>query len=314
MTTSDSQWTVRSDDAGVRLDKFLAAEGRAGSRARAIAALRRRKVFLNNREAEERDAGTMLAPGDIVRLWMDRPGSASPRMSLGVGRDLPVVFEDDHLVVLNKPPGVLAVPLEQRADARSVYGDLKEYLRRRGRKRAYVVHRIDRDTSGLVVFAVNVRAQERLKEQFERRTVERVYLALVYGRPTPAAGTWEDRIAWDADSLTQKKAHPRDPRAKEAISNYRVLETFRDASLIEVRLVTGRRNQIRIQAGLRGHSLIGEQRYVFDPVPARPIQFPRQALHAYRLSFRHPRDERPLTFEVPMPADMTELLARLRRG
>jgi len=307
-----TDWVVAAGDAGVRLDKFLAAEGRAGSRARAIAALRRRKVFLNNREAEERDAGTLLAPGDIVRLWMDRPGSASPRMSLGVGRDLPIVFEDDHLVVLNKPPGVLAVPLEQRADARSVYGDLKEYLRRRGRKRAYVVHRIDRDTSGLVVFAVNARAQERLKEQFERRTVERVYLALVYGRPTPPAGTWDDRIAWDADSLTQKKAHPRDPRAKEAISRYRIVEMLDGASLLEVRLVTGRRNQIRIQGRLHGHPLVGERQYVHGPTGERPIAFARQALHAHRLVFRHPRDDRELRFEAPLPEDFAALIEQLK--
>ena len=109
-----------------------------------------------------------------------------------------------------------------------------------------------------------------------------------------------------------KGTRPNDPRAKEAISRYRTLESFREASLIEVQLTTGRRNQIRIQAGLRGYPLVGEQRYVFDPRPARPIPFGRQALHAFRLSFRHPDDDRPLTFESPIPSDMLDLLARLR--
>jgi 23S rRNA pseudouridine1911/1915/1917 synthase len=307
-----SRWVVTPSEDGVRLDKFLAADGRAGSRSRATAALRRGKIFLNEREVGERDAGATLAAGDVVRLWMDRPGSRSARMSLGAARDLPVVFEDDHLIVLNKPAGVLAVPLEQREDARSVFGDVKEYLRRKGRRRPHVVHRIDRDTSGLVVFAVNARAQEKLKEQFEHRTVERVYVAVVYGHPSPAAGTWTDRIAWHAATLTQKRAHPQDPHAKEAICRYRVIESLGRASLIEVRLVTGRRNQIRIQARLHGHPLVGERQYVHGPDDERPIAFPRQALHAQRLAFRHPIDDRELQFEAPVPPDLVQLIDRLR--
>ena len=95
--------------------------------------------------------------------------------------------------------------------------------------------------------------QKRLKAQFARREPERVYLAVVYGRPDPPSGTWRDMLVWDEKALIQKETHPRDPRGTEAISDYRVVEPFRDASLIEVRLRTGRRNQIRIQARLRGH-------------------------------------------------------------
>jgi 23S rRNA pseudouridine1911/1915/1917 synthase len=99
----------------------------------------------------------------------------------------------------------------------------------------------------------------------------------------------------------------------EAVCRYRTLETFTDTSLIEVRLETGKRNQIRIQARLRGHTLVGEKRYVFGPAPLRPVPFGRQALHAHRLAFRHPTDDRPLRFESPLPADLEDLLARLRR-
>jgi 23S rRNA pseudouridine1911/1915/1917 synthase len=99
----------------------------------------------------------------------------------------------------------------------------------------------------------------------------------------------------------------------EAISEYRVLESFREASLVEVRLQTGKRNQIRIQARLRGHTLVGEKRYVYGPETLRSISFGRQALHAYRLGFLHPTDERPLTFEAPLPGDIVDLLNRLRR-
>src|SRR3954469_16672143 len=144
-----SEWTVQYDEAGVRLDKYLAAAGGLGSRARATTAIERGKVFVNEREATLADGAARLAAADVVRVWMDRPGSARRRASLGDRRDLPIVFEDEHLIVINKPPGVLAVPLpiRRRENARSVFDDLKEYLRTRGRRRPFVVHRIDRDTS-----------------------------------------------------------------------------------------------------------------------------------------------------------------------
>jgi 23S rRNA pseudouridine1911/1915/1917 synthase len=308
------QWTVNSRDAGARLDKFLADRERIGSRARAAEALERGKIFVNEREVTVGEAGSRLAVGDVVRAWMDRPGSARRRVTLGDDRDLPIVYEDDTLVVLDKPAGLLAVPLPlcRRKDARSVFDDLKRYLRRRGRRRPFVVHRIDRDTSGLVVFAKSEAAQDQLKGQFKRHTPERIYRAVVYGHPSPSSGTWRDYLVWDDRSLIQKETHPRDPRGKEAISHYTVLEELEGASLIEVRLVTGRRNQIRIQARLRGHTLVGEQRYTYGPDALRSIAFGRQALHAYRLAFNHPVGRRALRFESPMPQDLLELIARLR--
>ena len=104
-----------------------------------------------------------------------------------------------------------------------------------------------------------------MKAQFKRREPERVYLAVVYGHPDPQTGEWRDHLVWDEKALIQKQTHPRDPDAQEAISSYRVLQCFKDASLIEVRLQSGRRNQIRIQARLRGHTLVGEKRYTFGP-------------------------------------------------
>ena len=309
------EWTVGSDGVGVRLDKYLAAAGRLESRARAATALERGRVFVNEREATLADAGQRLANGDAIRVWMDRPGSARRRATIGESHDLPVVFEDEALIVLNKPAGLLAVPLpvQRRRDARSVFEDLKGYLRGRGRRRPFVVHRIDRDTSGLVVFAKTEAAQAQLKEQFKGRAPERVYQAIVYGHPSPPSGTWRDTLVWDPKALIQNETSPRDPKGKEAVSHYRVTETLAHAALVEVRLVTGRRNQIRIQARLHGHTLVGEQRYTYGPDTLQPIAFPRQALHAHRLVFRHPADGRELRFEVPLPADLVALLARLRR-
>ena len=309
-----ASWTVADDAAGVRLDKFLAAPERLGSRGRVTAALDRGKVFVNGAEACRADAGSLLRSGDVVRLWMDRPGSARPQRGASEVGDLEILHEDDVLIVVNKPAGLLAVPLERKSEAASAYEYLETHLRPHGKRRPLVVHRIDRETSGLVVFAKTLRAQEHLKDQFRRREPERVYWAVVYGHPQPAEGMWRDHLVWDSKTLIQKRTSEGDPRGKEAVSHYRVLEALPGASLVEVRLATGKRNQIRLQARLRGHTLVGERRYVYGPESLRPIAFPRQALHAHRLSFRHPADERLLSFEAPLPDDFAGLLARLRRS
>jgi 23S rRNA pseudouridine1911/1915/1917 synthase len=267
-----------------------------------------------------------------VRVWVDRPGSARRRTGTYIlaeagragksgkagkaGRAgekrLSILYEDDDLIVVNKPPGLLAVPLPDKRDASSVLDILSDHLRSHRTRQPFVIHRIDRDTSGLVVVAKHQKAQVALKSQFRRREPERVYLAVVYGRPDPPSGTWRDRLVWDSRASIQKETHPDDPRGVEAVSHYTVKETFADASLVEVRLVTGKRNQIRLQARLRGHTLVGETRYIFGPDALRSIEFPRQALHAFRLAFRHPSTGDRVAFEAPQPEDMTQLLARLR--
>ncbi len=310
---SDSEWVVGAHEAGLRLDKYLAAPGRLGSRAKAFAGLERGKVFLNGEEAGAADAARPLAAGQTVRVWMDRPGSAKARRTQTQVGDLQIVFEDEALLVVNKPAGLLSVPLERKADAPSVYEQIEDHFRPFGKRRPFVVHRIDQDTSGLVVFAKDARAQSQLKAQFKRREPRRIYLAVVYGHPDPPAGTWRNHLVWDEKALIQKETHPRNREATEAVSEYRVLESFRDTSLIEVRLQTGRRNQIRIQARLRGHTLVGEKRYTYGPDALRTIQFERHALHAWKLGFDHPADGRPLDFEAPPPADFLALLERLRR-
>ena len=307
-------WTVTAEVGGTRLDKFLADPSRLGSRRRVSDALAKGKIFVNGSEATPVDAGTRMRAGDVVGVWMDRPGSAHRRRRTIAGSGLEVLYEDDQLIVVNKPPGLLAVPLAQRRDAGSAFDDVGAHLRPRGKKkRPLVVHRIDRDTSGLVVFAKNLRAQEHLKDQFLRHGPERLYLAVVHGHPRPAHGTWRDYLAWDADALVQKRAHPHDPKKKEAVSHYRMLEALDRTSLIEVRLETGKRNQIRIQARLHGHPLVGERLYAPRAATPGAITFARQALHAYRLSFDHPTTGRRVTVEAPLPRDLEELLARLRR-
>ena len=306
-------WTVSAADAGARLDKFLAAAHRLGSRKRAAVALDRAKVFVNDVEAAPDAGATKLTIGDRVRVWMDRPGTSRSRSPVRTG-DLQILFEDDSLIVVDKPAGLLSVPLERKEHADSVVDQLITHLRSQGKRKPLVVHRIDRDTSGLVVFAKTSLAQHALREQFKRQTVERVYRAVVYGHPKPPSGVWRDRLVWDQKALIQKATHPRDREGKDAVCRYETLETFATTSCIEVRLETGKRNQIRLQARLRGHTLVGERRYVYGPDELRPIDFPRQALHAFRLGFLHPASRVPLRFEAAMPRDFVELLERLRKS
>lgn len=307
---NNQTWKVTAADEGVRLDKWLAAAERMGSRSKSLAAIEKGKIFVNEVEQSTADAGRRMVPGETVRLWMDRPGSSERRYSERRQAGLHILYEDSSLLVVNKPAGLLAVPLASQPDEPSLFDQVKNHLRS-GKRDPFVVHRIDRDTSGLVVFAKTGDAQFKLKAQFERRDAERIYLAIVHGTPKPSSGMWKDLVEWDKEELKQQEAQVKTRTAKEAVSRYKVLKTFKDASLIEVRLVSGKRNQIRIQAGLRGHPLVGERMYVYENAPNKKIEFTRQALHAHKLSFKHPVTDKPLTFEVPLPDDLEALLKKL---
>ena len=310
---SKRTWTVTDLEAGQTLDKFLAAPDRLASRSRAAAARARGKVFVNDGEAGVADNRLRVKAGDEIRVWEDRPGSARRRPAPFTSGPLRILYEDQHLIVLNKPAGLLAVPLERRSEETSIFDQIEDHLRSHGKRRPLVVHRIDRDTSGVVLFAKDGRTHAALKRQFRERTPERVYLAVVYGHPKPESGTWRDHLVWDGKALIQKETHPNDPRAAQAVSHYKVVETFDSTSLIEVRLQTGKRNQIRIQARLRGHTLVGEVRYTYGPEALRPIPFKRQALHAWRLGFTHPVEQQPMHFEAPLPEDLRRLIGELRK-
>ncbi len=301
-------------EAGQRLDKYLAAEDRAGSRRKAIDGLDRRRVFVNGQEIDAAGAATLVRDGDEIRLWLDRPGSAG-RVSRAPVRDgLPTVYEDDDVVVVNKPAGLLTVPLDGDSDAPSVMALLWDRFRSHRTREPLVVHRIDKDTSGLVVFALHEEARAALVAQFAKRSADRVYLALVNGHPSPPAGTWRDRLAWDAEAFVQRPAKPNDPEARDAVCDYRVVSTFADTSLLEIQLETGRQGQIRAQAQLHGHALVGDRRYrPREGDPGHGVSFPRQALHAQRLVIVHPTDGRRIELTAPMPDDLRLLLDKLRR-
>lgn len=312
------EWTVEPTDAGMRLDKWLAIRTDAGTRGRANRWLAGGKVYMNGEPAEAAGGARRLAAGDRVGVWIDRPGSSkrADQSVRGARHLLEVIHEDSAIVVVDKPAGLLVEPLPRRAgDEPTLLDLLADRYRHAPRARTYVVHRIDRDTSGLVLFARTPAARDALKAQFEKRAPDRIYLEVVLGRISPRAGTWRDALAWDPSSLRQRRAHGRDVRAKQAEAHYKVIEAFAAASVIEVSLVTGKRNQIRVQAAMRGHPLLGERQYRFD-APPEPPDLPhidRQALHAWKLGFSHPSAARRVTYTAPWPQDLAELVAALRR-
>jgi 23S rRNA pseudouridine1911/1915/1917 synthase len=311
MDTQD--WTVALPEQGARLDKWLAAPGRLRSRARAREALLRGRIFLDEVEQGVADGSRAIEAGMAIRYWADRPGSATRRGPSRVG-GLDIVYEDDALVVVAKEPGIPAVPVPDDDTATSLQDRLREHWRSHRQREPLVVHRIDRDTSGLVVFARTSAAWTDLKRQFEARSPQRRYLAIVFGVPTPGTGVWQDRLAWSEARRMQRLAAPGDEDVREAITRYRVIESFAEASLVEFDLGTGRQHQIRMQAMLHGHPLFGERLYVGRQGLKAKAAHRRQALHAAHLAFDHPSTGRPVAFEAPLPKDLLGRLARLRRA
>ena len=306
-------WNIEADDEGTRLDKWLADPQRLGSRSRAKAALERGKVYLNEEPQSLSDAPRQLTVGQTVRLWKDRPGSskkllAPDRRVAG----LQIVREDDDVMVVDKPAGLLTVRRSPESREPTLLSKVERYLDTGAKRKAYVVHRIDRLTTGTVVVAKNRRAQDNLKDQFYRRQPTRCYWALVEGLVRNDSGTWRAQLVDDSSSRIQRAARDKE-QSKEAISHYKVVERFQSTTLLEVHLETGKRNQIRIQGSLQGHPLVGERIYLPDENYVGSVQFPRQALHALRITFKHPRTEESWTCEAPLPDDFQALLGKLRR-
>jgi 23S rRNA pseudouridine1911/1915/1917 synthase len=208
------------------------------------------------------------------------------------------VHEDAELLVIDKPPGLLTIATEHERE-RTAYRMLTDYVAAREHGRIFVVHRLDRETSGLIVFARSPRAKRALQEQFERRSVERVYTALVDGRVSADEGTLRAHLGEDR-SLRVRQTRDR-RRGREAITHYRVLARGRQATLLELRLETGRRGQIRAQLAALGHPIVGDAAHGSRRNPLR-----RVCLHATRLGFVHP-DGRPVRFESRPPAAFARL-------
>lgn len=306
---ADQTWKVNSEEQGLRLDKWLALK--LGSRGKAFDAISKGRVFLNGDEQVPMQAGRRLEGGESVRVWFDRPGSAQRRVFTDRRvKDLHILFEDDQILVVNKAPGLLTVPLPAHPEEESLFEQIGDYLKKHSRNQPQIVHRIDRDTSGLVVFAKNPAARENLKQQFIARKPVRVYLAVVKGQPEPATGNWRDWVIWDEEKLVLQKTRKGDYGSVEASCKYKTIEQLPNAAVLEVSLETGKQNQIRAQAAFNGHPLIGERQYAPKSLP----NFPRQALHAFKLQFKHPRSGETVKLEAPVPEDLNQLIVKLKSG
>ncbi len=263
--------------------------------------------------------GHRLKAGDTVKVEFDPEQTYEvlpPERKLKAG-PFETLWEDNHLLFVFKPAGLLTVPAEQGGEP-SLAEAITEAYRRRGFKRfnLFIVHRLDRFTSGVLVFAKTPEALHGLKKHFELHRLQRVYFAVLVGELPENSGTLAGHLIEHAKSLKMSVAIARKgpgggkrmpAGAKEAVTHYRVIERLPGHTVVEVKLETGRRNQIRVQFADRGFPLLGDQVYGVES----PL-LDRQALHAELLGFKHPVTEEPVTVTAPMPADMEAALKVLR--
>ena len=304
--------TLRAELAGLRLDLALAKAFPQYSRARLQAWLKSGHVKLSRGGEPLRAAGRALVLGG-EQVELTPPEAADAAAPPAQPLPLAIVYEDRDLLVINKPAGLIVHPGAGNPDRTLMNALLAHAPALRGVPRAGIVHRLDKDTSGLMVVARNLSAQAQLAAQLAELSVARTYLALVHGAP-PGQGLVDAPIGRDTRARTRMTVTR---RGKEARTRYRVLERFggdgRPAcALLECRLETGRTHQIRVHLQHLRHPVVG------DPVYRRGAgvgpAFGRQALHAAELELVHPRTGKPRHWKAPLPADMRKLLASLRRG
>jgi 23S rRNA pseudouridine1911/1915/1917 synthase len=312
--------------AGWRLDRFLAQALPEFSRARLQQLLGEGAVTLAG--AKVKDPNHRVKGGDLYAVAVPPARPTRPQ-----GQDIPlaVVHEDKDLIVIDKPAGLVVHPAAGNPDGTLVNALIAHcgtsLIGIGGEARPGIVHRLDKDTSGLLVAAKTERAMASLAKQFANHTIERAYHALVWGSPRASSGTIESQLG--RSPFDRKRMAVLRAGGKTARTNYRVLEKFGPAgrvfaSLVECRLETGRTHQIRVHLTHLGHPLIGDPQYGRTRQPPRaktPAEeaayaaaggFSRQALHAFVLGFQHPSLHKTLRFEAPWPADFAALVAALR--
>ena len=333
--TANRKVLTAGEDAGGRIDAYLT-DAMAGefSRSRIKALIEQGEVVVNGTAVIE--PNKKVKPGDLIELNLPEPEDPQPK---GENIPLDVLYEDDDLIVLVKPAGLVVHP-----GAGNWHGTLVNALIYHcgaslsgigGVKRPGIVHRLDKDTSGVMVVAKNDIAHRHLSDQFadHGRTgpLERAYYAVVWGRPRTLNGTIDAPLGRAGDRVKRAVKREDAEDAREAITHYEVVERYLEkpdatslASMVECHLETGRTHQIRVHMAHIGHPLIGDPDYgaafrtkanlLPDAAKAVVNRFPRQALHAFMLAFEHPTTGKTMHFESPLPADMGELVAALKAG
>jgi 23S rRNA pseudouridine1911/1915/1917 synthase len=299
---SSDRWTshtVAAAEAGRTVQEILT--GGLGISRRMIQKLTRSGgIRLNRRPAF---LGRKVREGDVVAARLAQP--EEPGLQ-AVPMDLAIVYEDEHLLVVDKPAGMLVHPVGREGEVTLAHGVTHHFQEKAVRAKVRPVHRLDRDTTGLVLIARSAFVHQALDRQLRAHEVRRTYLAFTCGAPSPAEGVVDAPIG----------PHPRHPHLRAvggpgdspAVTRFRTLERLEGAALLEVELETGRTHQIRVHFAHLGHPLLGDVQY---GAPARS-DLHRQALHAARLSFDHPVSHRLIELESPLPADLEELRRRLR--
>lgn len=306
--------TVTAGQAGMRLDRALADMLPDLSRERIKALILDGRVQSGDGRAVTNPSAKVGAESHFaIAIPAPRPADAQPE-------DIPltIVHEDAHLVVVDKAPGMVVHPAAGNFDG-TLVNALLAHCRGQlsgigGVARPGIVHRIDKDTSGLMVVAKTDQAHEGLARQFKDHSIRRLYRAIVHGVPAKERGTVDTWIGRsDADRL--KMAVQREGRGKHAVTHYRVAERLTGAALVECTLETGRTHQVRVHMAHLGHPLVGDPVYARGQARHRELLkelgFHRQALHAARLGFIHPVDGSDLDFQSPLPRDMQELFSHL---
>lgn len=301
------RFVVAPSSGGGRLDAILAERDELESRAEAQRLIDAGAVLVNGEAKAKRHR---LAPGDVVEASLG-PEPRAPGELRAENLDVPIVFADETLVVVDKPAGMVTHPSKGHDEGTLVHGLLGAGIAGGDDPdRPGIVHRLDRDTSGLMLVARTERAHRRLSRMMRDRDIERRYLALVHGEFPPAL-TVDRPIGRDPRRRTRQAVVP--VGGREAITHFRTIERIGSLTLIEARLETGRTHQVRVHLEAAGHPVVGDPLYG-QGRPARGLA--RQFLHAYRLSLPHPETGEELAFESPLPVELDAVLAdaRVRGG
>lgn len=302
---------INEDDAGGRLDAYLAAHIDGWSRARLQRLIESGDVLVNSKVAK---ASYKVAANDEIEVEL----TSAPAAFAPENIPLEIVFEDEHLIVINKPAGLVVhpaagVPSGTLANALAFHF---QQLSNAGSIRPGIVHRLDKDTSGLLVAAKTETAHEHLADQFRAREVFKSYVALVFGVIKQPSGRIEQPIARDPRNRTRMAVVP---GGRGAVSLYKVRRSYNSFTLVDVELKTGRTHQIRVHLSWLKHPVVGDELYaggrdnnVQDvQLRAQIRKLKRQFLHAEQLGFKHPVTGAAMKFTAPLPAELTQLLTAL---
>lgn len=309
-------FTIRVDatDSGKRLDLLVASRIEDCSRSFAATLIRDGKIRVLD---EEKKPGYRVRAGEEIRGHIPSP---EPVLFKPEPIPIHILHEDDDIIVVNKQPGLVVHPAPGHTSGTLVNGLLYHCPNLQGiggEVRPGIVHRLDKDTSGVLVVAKNSGAHHGLSNQFKGRTIQKKYLALVYGKMKADSGTILLPIG--RHPVDRKKMSIHSKKSRNAETTWKVKERFILATLIDIDLKTGRTHQIRVHCAAINHPVMGDpvyggrrRRIPIETTPGHCLSVPRQMLHARRLEFTHPSTHANLSFEAPIPSDMQEIITALR--